>query len=155
MLPTWVGVVSAVSLAIIALAAIAAATALTITALGIRAWLQTLREYAGPALEDARRLMATLRVEVEGVAETSRDLRGRILQAADRVEARLAQVNALVGGVQGSVESTARGVATTVRMVLPTIRTVLRNIKLPAWGRGRESQRRLKSGRKKSGRKQR
>lgn len=154
MLPTWVGVVSALSLAIIALAAVAVATAFTITALGIQAWLKTLREFAGPTLEDARRLMATLRAEVEGVAETSRDLRGRILEAADRVEERLAQVNALVGGVQGSVESTARGVATTVRMVLPAIRTVLRNIKLPAWGRGRD-ERRLKSGRKKSGRKQR
>ena len=154
MLPTWVGVVSAVSLAIIALAAVAVATAFTITALGIQAWLQTLREYAWPALEDARRIMGTLRVEVEGVAETSRDLRERILQAADRVEERLAQVNALVGGVQGSVESTARGVATTVRMVLPTIRALLRNIKLP-WGRGRENERRLKSGRKKSGRQQR
>jgi uncharacterized protein YoxC len=155
MVPAWVGVVSAVSLAIIALAALAAATAVAITALGVRAWLQTLREFAGPALHDARQLIATIRTEVEAVAETSRDLRGRIVEAADAAEARLAQVNALVDGVQGSFQSTARGVAATVRLVLPTIRTVLRNIKLPPWGRGGEIRRRLRSGRKKSGREKR
>jgi hypothetical protein len=153
-LPTWVGVVIAVSLAIIALAAVAVAAATAITAAGIRAWLQTLRDFAGPALVDARQLIATIRTEVEAVAETSRDIRGRIVQAADVAEERLAQVSALVGGVQGSVQSTARGVATTVRMVLPAVRTVLRNIKLP-WGRGKESQRRLRAGRKKIGRKKR
>jgi hypothetical protein len=153
-LPTWVGVVIAVSLAIIALSAVAVAAATAITAAGIRAWLQMLRDFAGPALVDARQLIATIRTEVEAVAETSRDIRGRIVQAADVAEERLAQVSALVGGVQGSVQSTARGVATTVRMVLPAVRTVLRNIKLPSWGRGKAAQR-LRSGRKKIGRKKR
>jgi hypothetical protein len=148
MLPTWVGVVIAVSLAIIALAALVAAAAITTTALGMRAWLHTLRTYAGPALEDARHLIGTIRIEVDALAETSRDLRGRIVRAADAAETRLAQVNALLGGVQGSFESTARGAVATVRLLLPTIRALLRNIKLP-WGR------RLKSGRKASERKKR
>jgi hypothetical protein len=155
MLPTWVGIVMAVSLAIIALAALAVAAAIASTALATRAWLRTLWDFAGPALDDARELIATIRTEVDALADTSRDLRGRIVRAADAAEARLAQVNALVGGVQGSVESTARGVAATIRMVLPAIRTVLRNIKLPSWGRGEGGRRRLGSGRKKSGRKKR
>ena len=154
MLPTWVGIVMAVSLAIIALAALAVAAAITSTALGMRAWLQTLRDFAGPALEDARQLITTIRTEVEALADTSRDLRGRIVKAADAAEARLAQVTALVDGVQGSVQSTARGVAATIRLLLPAIRTLLRNIKLPTWGRG-EGARRLGSGRKKSARKKR
>jgi hypothetical protein len=149
MLPTWVGVVIAVSLAIIALAALVSAAAITTTALGMRAWLHTLRTYAGPALEDARHLIGTIRIEVDALAETSRDLRGRIVRAADAAETRLAQVNALLGGVQGSFESTARGAAATVRLLLPTIRALLRNIKLPMWGR------RLKSGRTASERKKR
>jgi uncharacterized protein YoxC len=149
MLPTWVGIVIAVSLAIIALAALVAAVAITVTALGMRAWLQTLQAYAGPALEDARHLIGTIRIEVDALAETSRELRGRIVRAADAAENRLAQVNALLGGVQGSFESTARGAAATVRLLLPTIRALLRNIKLPMWGR------RLKSGRKASERKKR
>lgn len=150
MLPTWVGVVIAISLAIIALAVVVVATAFTITALGLRAWLQTLRDFAGPALEDARHLIGTIRSEVDALAETSRDLRGRIVRAADAAETRLVQVNALLGGFQGSVESTARGVAATLRLVLPTVRTLLRNIKLPMWGR-----RRLKGGRSTSERKKR
>jgi hypothetical protein len=134
----------ALSLAIIALAALAVAAAIAGTALGMRAALRALRDLASPALDDARHLIATIRTEVDELAATSQDLRGRIVRAADAAETRLAQVNALLGGVQGSVQATALGVATTVRTLLPAIRTVLRNIKLPAWGR-----RRVKSGRTK------
>ena len=148
MIPTWVGVVTALSLAIIALSALTVAASIAATALGMRAALRALRDLAGPALDDARQLIATIRTEVDELAATSRDIRGRIVRAADAAETRLAQVNALLGGVQGSVQATALGIATTVRTVLPAIRTVLRNIKLPTWGR-----RSVKSGRKKSGRK--
>jgi uncharacterized protein YoxC len=134
MLPTWVGVVIAISLAIIALAVLATGIAITITAMRIQSWLRTLSAFAAPALEDARHLIGTIRSEVDALADTSRDLRHRIVRAADAAEMRLAQVNALLGGVQGSVESTARGVAATIRLVLPTVRTLLRNIKLPPWG---------------------
>jgi uncharacterized protein YoxC len=135
MLPTWVGVVIAISLAIIALAVLATGIAVTITAMRIQSWLRTLSAFAAPALEDARHLIGTIRSEVDALADTSRDLRHRIVRAADAAEMRLAQVNALLGGVQGSVESTARGVAATIRLVLPTVRTLLRNFKLPPWGR--------------------
>jgi len=131
MLPTWVGVVMALSLAIIALAALAVAAAVAGTALGMRAALHTLRDLAGPALDDARQLVATIRTEVDELAETSRDLRGRIVRAADAVEARLALVNALLGGVQGSVQSTAQGIAATIR-------ALLRGVKMRRLRRGRK-----------------
>ena len=121
----------AVSLAIIALAALTVAAAITTTALGMQAALRALRDLAGPALDDARQLVATIRTEVDGLAETSRDLRGRIVRAADAVEARLALVNALLGGVQGSVQSTALGIAATIR-------SMLRGVKMRRLKRGRK-----------------
>lgn len=131
MQPTWVGVVTAVSLAIIALAALTVATAVASTALGMRAALRALRDLAGPALDDARQLVATIRTEVEALAATSSDLRERIVRAADAVEARLALVNALLGGVQGSVQSTALGIAATIR-------GLLRGLKMRRLKRGRK-----------------
>jgi hypothetical protein len=131
MQPTWVGVVTAVSLAIIALAALAVAAAVASTALGMRAALRALRDLAGPALDDARQLVATIRSEVEALAATSSDLRERIVRAADAVEARLALVNALLGGVQGSVQSTALGIAATIR-------SLLRGLKMRRLKRGRK-----------------
>ena len=68
MLPTWVGVVMAISLAVIALAAIAVAAAAAGTAFGMRKSLQMLEGLAGPALEDVRSLVGTVRAEVEGLA---------------------------------------------------------------------------------------
>jgi hypothetical protein len=137
MIPTWVGVVSALSLAIIALSALAVAASVALTTLGMRAALRGLQQLAGPAIEDVRQLIGVIRVEVDAVAATSRDVRGRIVRAADAAEARLVQVNALLGGVQGSVQATIIDLAATVRMLL-------RSISLIDWGRER-----LKRGRKK------
>jgi len=121
----------AVSLAIIALAALTVAAAITTTALGMQAALRALRDLAGPALDDARQMVATIRAEVDGLAETSRDLRGRIVRAADTVESRLALVNALLGGVQGSAQSIAVSIAATIR-------SLLRGVKMRRLKRGRK-----------------
>jgi hypothetical protein len=137
MMPTWVGVVTALSLAIIALSALTVAAAIAGVALGMRAALRALQQLAGPALEDVRQLIAVARTEVDAVAATSRDVRGRIMKAADAAEARLVQVNTLLGGVQGSVQATVVDIAATVRMLL-------RSISLLDWGRQR-----LTRGRKK------
>ena len=137
MMPTWVGVVTALSLAIIALSALTVAAAIAGVALGMRAALRALQQLAGPALEDVRQLIAVARTEVDAVAATSRDVRGRIMKAADAAEARLVQVNTLLGGVQGSVQATVVDIAATVRMLL-------RSISLLDWG-----QQRLTRGRKK------
>ena len=117
MLPTWVGVVTAVSLVIIALAALAVAAATASAALGMRASLKMLQGLAGPALEDVRGLVGTIRAEVEGIAGTSRDLRARVVTAADAAAARLAELDALVDVVQQEVEAAALDVAATLRTV--------------------------------------
>jgi len=136
MIPTWVAVVTGISLAILAVAAIVIAAASVVAALGFRAFLHVVRELAGPALGDVRALVATIRTEAENVADTSRDLRQRIVRAADAAQARLADLDALFEVVQEEVE-------TTVLDVAATMRTVRRGISLLEWGR-----RTLKRGKK-------
>jgi uncharacterized protein YoxC len=128
MFPTWVGIVTALSLAIIAMAVLAVAAAAVGVALGMRASLQMLQGLAGPALEDARGLVGTIRTEVEAVAGTSRDLRLRVVKAADAAQERLAELDALVDVVQDEVESAALDVA-------GTLRTLRRGVALFDWGR--------------------
>src|SRR5438034_8132401 len=59
MIPTWVAVVTGISLAILALAAIVIAAASVVAALGVRGFLRMLHELAGPAVGDVRALVAT------------------------------------------------------------------------------------------------
>src|SRR5256885_15038503 len=82
MMPTWVAVVTGISLAILALAAIVIAAASVVAALGVRGFLRMLHELAGPAVGGVRALVATIRAEAEGLAGTSRELRQRIVRAA-------------------------------------------------------------------------
>jgi len=117
MVPTWVAVVAALSLAILALAAIVVAAAALSAALGVRGVLGMLRGLAGPALEDVRTLVGTIRAEVEGLTATSRDLRGRVVKAADAAQARLAALDALVDGVQQDVRAAALDIVATLRTV--------------------------------------
>src|SRR6266478_3951024 len=84
MIPTWVAVVTAFSLAILALAAIVIAAASVVSALGLRAFLRMLHELAGPAVGDVRALVATVRSAGEGLAGTARELRQRIVAASAR-----------------------------------------------------------------------
>ena len=128
MIPTWVAVVTAVSLAIIALAAIVVAVSSLGAALGMRAFLQALRQLAGPAVDDARQLVATIRHEAAALAGTSRDLRLRVLQAADAAEARLVEVGALFDVLKEEAEDTALDVVATVR-------NVRRGLDIWRWGR--------------------
>src|SRR2546422_2693602 len=58
-------------------------------------FLRMLHELAGPAVGDVRALVATIRAEAEGLAGTSRELRQRIVSAADAAEARLAELDAV------------------------------------------------------------
>jgi uncharacterized protein YoxC len=128
MIPTWVAVVTGISLAILAVSAIVIATSSVVAALGLRAFLRVLHELAGPAVGDVRALVATIRTEAEGVAGTSRELRERIVHAADAAEARLAELDAVFEVIQEEVESTVIDVAATLR-------TVRRGVSLLEWGR--------------------
>jgi uncharacterized protein YoxC len=136
MIPTWVAVVTGISLAILALAAIVIAAASVVAALGLRAFLRMLHELAGPAVGDVRALVATIRAEAEGLAGTSRELRQRIVAAADAAEARLAELDAVFEVVQEEVEAAVLDVGATLR-------TVRRGVSLLEWGR-----RTLKRGKK-------
>jgi hypothetical protein len=137
MIPTWVAVVAGVSLAVLALAAIAIALATAVAALALKTFLRVLEQLAGPALGDVRQLVGSIRAEAEGFVGVSRDLRERIVHAADAAEARLADLDALFEVVQTEVE-------TTVLDVGATLRNVRRGIAVLDWGR-----RALKRGRRK------
>src|SRR5256885_2802055 len=82
-----------------------------VAALGVRGFLRMLHELAGPAVGDVRALVATIRAEAEGLAGTSRELRQRIVSAADAAEARLAELDAVFEVGQEEVEATVLDVA--------------------------------------------
>lgn len=124
----WVGVVSALSLAVIALAAIVVAAASVASALGVRTLVRALEQLAGPAITDVRQLIGTIKGEADALAGTSRDIRLRIVRAADAAEGRLADLDALVEVVQAEVEETALDAAATLR-------NVRRGLSLWQWGR--------------------
>lgn len=117
MLPTWVGVVSAISLAIIALAALLTAVAIIAAALGIRAALKALKGFAGPAIADVRQLIGSIKIEADALVGTSRDVRHRIVRAADAAEDRLTSLDALAEVMQEELEETAVDAAATMRDV--------------------------------------
>src|SRR5213082_2096135 len=117
MIPSWVAVVTGISLAILALAAIAIALSSVIAVLALRTFLRILEHLAGPAVSDVRQLVATIRTEADGLVGTSRELRGRIVKAADAAETRLADLDALLEVLKEAVERTTRGGAATRRHV--------------------------------------
>jgi len=108
MIPTWAAVVGALSLAVIALSVMASAAAVVATALGVRAFLRATRAAAEPVVHDLRQLVGTIRTEADGLAETSRDLRQRIVRAADATE-----------GVVRDVATTVRTVSRGVSLLRP------------------------------------
>ncbi|MGH7613716.1 MAG: hypothetical protein ACREMW_06700 [Gemmatimonadales bacterium] len=104
MIPAWASVVGALSLVVIALSAVVSAAAVVAAALGVRAFLGATREAAEPVVRDLRQLVGTVRVEADGLAETSRDLRQRIVRAADATEE-------AVRDVVTTVRTVSRGVS--------------------------------------------
>lgn len=128
MIPPWAAVVAAVSLAIIALAVIVVAVASVVSVLGVRAFLQAIEHLAGPAIGDVRQLIGTIKAEADSLVGTSRDVRLRIVHAADAAEARLTDLDALVEIVQEEVEETALDAAAALH-------DVRRGLNLWQWGR--------------------
>ena len=117
MLPTWVGVVSALSLAIIALAALVGAITIIAAALALRAAVKAIRHLAGPAISDVRQLIGSIKIEADALIGASRDVRHRIVKAADAAEDRLTDLDALAEVMQGELEETALDAAATMRDV--------------------------------------
>jgi hypothetical protein len=117
MIPTWVGVVSAVSLAVIALATLVAAVAIAAAALGVRAAVKALKGFAGPAIGDVRQLIASIKTEADALVGASRDVRQRIVRAADAAQDRLTDLDSLTEVLQEELEETALDAAATMRDV--------------------------------------
>lgn len=86
MIPMWAAVAGALSLIVIALSVVVSAVAVVAAALGVRAFVGATREATEPIIHDLRQLVGTVRTEADGLAETSRDLRQRIVRAADATE---------------------------------------------------------------------
>ena len=128
MLPTWVGVVSAISLAIIAMAATVLAVSSVVSVLRMHAFVHALEQMAGPAIGDVRQMISAIKGEAEALVGTSRDIRERIVSAADAAERRLSDLDALVEVVQDEVEDTVLDAAATLR-------NVRRGMSLWQWGR--------------------
>ncbi|HKA57767.1 MAG TPA: hypothetical protein VKD28_04070 [Gemmatimonadales bacterium] len=117
MLPTWVGVVSAVSLMIIALAALVGGVAIVAAALGVRAALKALKSITGPAIADVRLLITNIKTEADALVGTSRDIRHRIVRAADAAEERLTALDSVAEVMQAELEDAAVDAAATMREV--------------------------------------
>jgi len=128
MIPTWAAVVAALSLVIIALAALVGAAALVAAGLGVRAAVKALRVQAGPAISDVRQLIGNIKSEADAILDTSRDVRHRIIKAADAAEERLTQLDALAEVMQEELEETALDAAATMQ-------NVRRGISLWRWSR--------------------
>jgi len=128
MLPTWVGVVSALSLAIIALAALVAMVAVIAAALGVRAAVKAIKNLAGPAITDVRQLITSIKSEADALVGTPRDVRNRLIRATDAAEERLTDLDSLAEVMQAELEETALDAAATMR-------DVRRGLSVWRWGR--------------------
>ena len=122
-------IVTAVSTAIIAVAVVFVAfwAVLVLRSTGgtlerLERLLISLEEKVGPTLDTARlaadegrTLVGNIREEVDGVVSTSKDLRERIEAAADAVEDRLVDLDALVDVAHSELEETVLDVAAALR----------------------------------------
>lgn len=115
MAPNGAEVVMAVSLVVIALASIAAAAGALFITGELRRFFRSVEHLAGPAVSDVRQLVGSIRTEADALVGASRDIRTRIVRAADAAETRLGDLEALLDVVQGEAEETALDVAATLR----------------------------------------
>lgn len=89
---------------------------------GLEALTKTLDQDGKPAIQslraligDASTVVATVKTEVDGLAETSKGIRKRAERAAASIEDRLRDIEALVDVVQEEVEDTVLDVAAALR----------------------------------------
>jgi uncharacterized protein YoxC len=99
MIPTWAAVVGVLSLVVIA----ASAVAVVVVVHGIRSFVTGLKNSTLPMVTDVREMVAGIRTEVDGIVDTSRDIRHRLVNVADGAEARLTDIAAAVRTVQAGV----------------------------------------------------
>lgn len=146
----WTDIVSAVSLAVIAVM-------LVICGVAWLRWLRELQRFedqverlvtaldydARPALQSARKLaddagavVARVRSEVDGFADSAKDVRERLGKATKAVEERVRDMETVVDLVQFEVEETALDIAAALRTTRRSTQ-VLRAMKRAFLGRTR------------------
>jgi uncharacterized protein YoxC len=126
-LPTWVGTVTAISLVIIALSFVSIAVGALIAFKKSQEALKTISNVfkdLSPAFQSVRDIadkgkavVEVVKNEADAIARTSRRMRRRVRQGADRVEERLQDLDALYEVVHEELEEAALSLATVVRSV--------------------------------------
>ncbi len=123
-LERWVDVMADVATIVIALALIAMGLAAIYGALKVRGMIRRMRTDFDPAirnvnaLSDTAKAMAdTVRGTVEELSATVSETTVKVRRATDAAEARLAEINALVGVAQHEAEEAFLRAASTVRGV--------------------------------------
>jgi hypothetical protein len=129
--PAWVGPTMAISLAIVAASFVVLAIVLGTAALRVARQAQALADLATGFQDDIARtvasvrglteqaqdVMALVRSEAGAFADTSRRLRRRIVKGADRLQAKLMDLEALYEVVHEEVEDTALDLAAGLRSI--------------------------------------
>ena len=127
--PGWVGPVTAISLAVMAVALVVLVGGVLLTLMRLRPPIERLTELLqgvqgdlGETMGNVRRLteqgqdvLAVVRQEAGSYAQAGRRLRRQVLRGADRVQARLEDLESLYDVVHEEVEDTALDVAAALR----------------------------------------
>jgi len=115
----WAEALTAISTAVIALMLAVLCVQLVVL---LRTLTKTLNQEGKPAIQsframvdDASAVVATVKTEVSGLADTSKTIRKRAERTAASIEDRLRDIEALVDVVQEEVEDTALDVAAALR----------------------------------------
>ncbi len=114
-MPSWVGPVAAISLAVIATSLVVMGGVAIAIGLGLRRAKREIGARLAGFTSDARATTARIRAEVEGFADLSGDTRRKLQSAVLKVEERLTDLDALVEVLQEEAEETALDVAALVR----------------------------------------
>jgi hypothetical protein len=114
-MPTWVGPLAAISLAVIATSLVVMGGVAIAIGLGLRRAKREIGAHLAGFTADARAATKRLRSEVEGFADLSGETRKKLQSAVHRVEERLTDLDALVEVLQEEAEETALDVAALVR----------------------------------------
>ncbi len=150
----WAPTVTAIATVVVALIAVAfVVVALPLirqasrTGAAVERFLNLVQKDSKPLIEDARsmvseanRAVIKLRAEIDGVVETSQDIRTRVGNAADAAESRLLDLEALLDVVQEEVEETVLDVAAALRTTRRGS-TILRTMKRVFLGSGKKRRR--------------
>jgi uncharacterized protein YoxC len=129
--PEWVGPTVAISLAILALSFLGMAIAVAVAALKVAEQAKKIGALVDGFQDDFARIlkgvrnlseqtqdvMVLVRHEAGAFAQTSRRLRRKMVRGADRIEAKLEDLETLYDVVHDEVESSALDVAAALRSV--------------------------------------